>query len=58
MKFHNKHLDKLAGEHKHIMAFDCEFWRVIGESGFIKIPETDEFFIPRELGGFVIEKKK
>jgi len=57
MRFHNKHLDKLAGTHKQIMAFDCEFWRVMDESGFIKIPETDEFFIPRELGGFVMERK-
>lgn len=57
MRFNNKHLDKLAGTHKQIMAFDCEFWRVIGEPGFIKIPDTDEFFIPRELGGFVMERK-
>jgi hypothetical protein len=56
MKFKNKYLDILAGEHKQIMAFDCEFWRVTESAGFIGIPDTDEFFIPRELGGFVFNK--
>jgi len=56
MRFHNKYLDILAGTHNQIMAFDCEFWRVLGSSGFIKIPDTDEFFTPRELGGFVFKK--
>jgi len=56
MKFKNKYLDILAGEHKQIMAFDCEFWRVAESAGFIGIPDTDEFFIPRELGGFVFNK--
>ena len=56
MKFQNKNLNILAGEHTQILAFDCEFWRVIDSAGFIGIPDTDEFFIPRELGGFVIKK--
>ena len=57
MKFHNKHLDTLAGEYKQILAFDCEFWRVTGAAGFKAIPDTDEFFIPRELGGFLLKRK-
>jgi len=56
MKFKNKNLDILAGKHSQIMAFDCEFWRVTDSSGFIAIPDTDEFFIPREIGGFVFNK--
>jgi len=56
MRFQNKYLDILAGKHTQILTFDCEFWRVSDASGFIGIPEADEFFIPRELGGFVFNK--
>lgn len=57
MKFRNKHLDNLAGSHKKLLIFDCEFWRISGSDGFINIPDSpDEFFIPREIGGFVFEK--
>jgi hypothetical protein len=56
MKFKNRNLDMLAGSHNQIMAFDCEFWRITKSSGFISIPGTDEFFIPRELGGFIFKK--
>jgi hypothetical protein len=28
----------------------------MGSSGFIGIPDTDEFFIPREIGGFFLTK--
>ena len=37
-------MDKLAGKHTSILAFDCEFWRANG------------VFFPRELGGFTIVK--
>jgi hypothetical protein len=56
MKFRNKYLDILAKDHAQVLTFDCEFWRVSGSAGFISIPETDEFFIPRELGGFIFNK--
>lgn len=56
MKLYNQHLDKLANGQNKLLAFDCEFWRVYGASGFISIPNTDEFFIPRELGGFFLTK--
>lgn len=57
MKFRNKHLDKLAGSHEKLLIFDCEFWRVTDSDGFISIPDSpDEFFIPREIGGFIFKK--
>jgi hypothetical protein len=56
MKLYNQHLDTLANGQTKILAFDCEFWRVYGSKGFIGIPDTDEFFIPRELGGFFLTK--
>ena len=37
-------MDKLAGKHKSVLAFDCEFWR------------ANNRFLPRELGGFYITK--
>jgi hypothetical protein len=60
MEFSLKILDSLAGEHKQILVFDCEFWHVLGEEGDHKIKfqnNTDFFFIPREIGGFLLEKK-
>jgi hypothetical protein len=56
MKLYNQHLDTLSQGHSKLLVFDCEFWRVLGASGFIAIPDTDEFFIPRELGGFFLTK--
>jgi len=56
MKLYNQHLDTLSKGHPKLLVFDCEFWRVSGSSGFISIPETDEFFIPREIGGFFLTK--
>ena len=56
MKIQNKHLDTLANGHKSILCFDCEFWRVYGSKGYIAIPTTDEFFTPREVGGFLLTK--
>jgi hypothetical protein len=60
MKFPIKYLDSLAGEHKRVLVFDCEFWHVLGQEGDQKIkfqPNTDFFFIPREIGGFLLEKE-
>jgi hypothetical protein len=52
-------MDKLAGNHTKILAFDCEFWRVSGTTKTVKhIPKTNEFFVPREIGGFVFEKNE
>jgi hypothetical protein len=56
MKLYNQHLDTLSKGHPKLLVFDCEFWRVTGSSGFTAIPGTDEFFIPRELGGFFLTK--
>jgi hypothetical protein len=56
MKLYNRHLDKLGEGYDQILAFDCEFWRVSGALGFSAIPKTDEFFTPRELAGFFIQK--
>lgn len=56
MKLYNQHLDTLSNGNPKLLVFDCEFWRVLGASGFIGIPDTDEFFVPRELGGFFLTK--
>jgi hypothetical protein len=56
MKFHNKYLDTLAHGQTKILVFDCEFWHVLGNEKSIKMAGPDYFFIPRELGGFLLEK--
>ena len=56
MKLYNQHLDTLSKGQPKLLVFDCEFWRVMGSSGFIGIPDSDEFFIPREIGGFFLTK--
>ena len=56
MKLYNQHLDTLSKGHPKLLVFDCEFWRVTGSSGFVPIPDTNEFFIPREIGGFYLTK--
>jgi hypothetical protein len=56
MKLYNQHLDNLGEGYDQLLAFDCEFWRVSGASGFSAIPKTTEFFTPRELAGFFIKK--
>lgn len=61
MEFEIKSLDSLAGKHKRILVFDCEFWHVLAKSKdnmHIQKGESDFFFIPREIGGFILEKKK
>jgi len=61
MEFKIKSLDSLAGKHKRILVFDCEFWHVLAkpkDNMHIKKSEYNFFFIPREIGGFVLEKKK
>ena len=56
MKIQNKFLDTLAGNHKSVLVFDCEFWRVYGNKGYHGIPNSNEFFMPREVGGFLLTK--
>jgi hypothetical protein len=56
MRIQNKFLDTLAGSHTSILCFDCEFWRIYGNKGYHGIPNTDEFFMPREIGGFYLTK--
>jgi len=59
MKLYNQHLSKLGDGYDQILAFDCEFWRVYGKStGYSSIPKKNEFFTPREMGGFFITKNK
>lgn len=58
MRIYNPYIDKLAGEHTKLLVFDCEFWRVYGNRGYIPIPNTNEFFMPREFGGFSLKKQK
>jgi hypothetical protein len=55
MKFHLKSLDSLAGNHKKVLVFDCEFWHVMKKSRdryFTTVNKENFFFIPREIGGF------
>jgi|LauGreDrversion4_2_1035121.scaffolds.fasta_scaffold46919_5 hypothetical protein len=57
MKFKNTSLDKLANNHNRILVFDCEFWHVLGSSGYIPTQtSSNEFFMPREIGGAVLTK--
>jgi hypothetical protein len=59
MKFFNKNLDSIAGKHAKVLVFDCEFWHILGESGDngYKFPSNlDFFFMPREVGGFLLTK--
>lgn len=59
MKFKNTSLDKLAGEHDKVLVFDCEFWHVLGSSGYIPTQNSpNEFFMPREVGGFFLTKSE
>jgi len=60
MKFHLKSLDSLAGNYKKVLVFDCEFWHVMKKSRdryFTTVNKENFFFIPREIGGFLLEKK-
>jgi hypothetical protein len=57
MKFKNKYLDILAGNHDQLLVFDCEFWHGYGSQGFIPLQNLpNEFFMPREIGGFFLNK--
>ena len=57
MKFTNTFLDKLAGSHDKILVFDCEFWHIFESKGFLQFDKSrDEFYIPREFGGFLLTK--
>jgi len=58
MRFTNKHLDTLAHGQTKILVFDCEFWHVLGTEPGIKMTGPDFFFIPREVGGFLLTKNK
>jgi len=57
MKIESVYLDLLAGDHKKIIVFDCEFWHVYGIKGYIESERgSNEFFMPREMGGFYFQK--
>ena len=61
MEFKIKSLDSLAGKHKKVLVFDCEFWHVLAKANdnmHIQKGQSNFFFIPREIGGFILEKKK
>jgi hypothetical protein len=61
MRFVNRHLDTLANGQKKLLVFDCEFWHVLGEPGdqnYAFPPQEDFFFIPREIGGFLLNQNK
>lgn len=57
MKLRNPHLDRLGAGYTQILVFDCEFWRVLGhprDVGLIYEKKKDFFFVPREIGGFLL----
>uniref|UniRef100_A0A6C0JX04 Exonuclease domain-containing protein n=1 Tax=viral metagenome TaxID=1070528 RepID=A0A6C0JX04_9ZZZZ len=55
----NHSLDRLAQGHTKLLAFDCEFWHVLHSQGFIEREHyPNEFFLPREIGGMFVLKKK
>lgn len=57
MKIESVYLDTLAGNHKKVLVFDCEFWHVYDSKGYIPIERgSNEFFMPREMGGFYFQK--
>ena len=59
MRVHSKTLDRLAEGRTRILTFDCEFWHVLNASGdphFIS-DKPDYFFLPREIGGFLLTKR-
>lgn len=57
MKIDSIFLDTLAGTHKKVLVFDCEFWHVYGDKGYISSEHgSNEFFMPREIGGFYFQK--
>lgn len=57
MKFRNKYLDVIAGDHDQILVFDCEFWHVYDSQGYVPLQNLpNEFFMPREVGGFFLNR--
>ena len=57
MKIESIFLDTLAGTHRKVLVFDCEFWHVYGDKGYISTERgSKEFFMPREVGGFYFQK--
>ncbi len=59
MRFTSKLLDTLAEGRSTILTFDCEFWHVLNSSGDppFMTEKEDFFFLPREIGGFVLTKR-
>jgi hypothetical protein len=52
-------LDNLSQGHKSILIFDCEFWHVLNNGESVKnVHKKDFFFLPREIGGILLKKKK
>ena len=59
MKFHNKQLNLLAHNQTKVLVFDCEFWHVLSDDKkYNFLDDADFFFVPREIGGFILEKSK
>lgn len=59
MKIRSPHLDKLAEGRSKILAFDCEFWHVLNAESDppFMTAEKGFFFLPREVGGFLLTKR-
>ena len=52
-------LDRIARGNNSILVFDCEFWHVKHNNENVSLVDNkDFFFIPREIGGFRLTKKK
>lgn len=59
MKFKSSSLDRLSKGHTKLLVFDCEFWHVYGSEGYIPMQNSsDQFFMPREIGGFFLQRSK
>jgi hypothetical protein len=59
MKFISPILDKLSHNQTNILVFDCEFWHVFDKINNVEyFNETNYFFTPREIAGFLLTKDK
>lgn len=57
MKIESQFLDELARGHDKVLVFDCEFWHVYENKGFIPLlNKPNEFLMPREIGGFLLTR--
>lgn len=53
-------LDKLSHGNSSILVFDCEFWHTLytNEKNVSPIKKKPYYFLPREIGGFLLTKQK